>query len=469
MASTSALLCAILTCFLAHSAASSSFVSRRGAQLLLDNRPFYFIGANAYWLMDVAKMSHTRNQVDRFFKYCNSYGLTVVRMWAFNEGCPSAPGVYDPVEMAAFDYIINSAGSHKIKLILALGNTWTAYRSPEDFFLMAGVNPANKTLLDWYGSRPLRDLYKSHITAMVTRKNSLNGLEYREDPTIMMWDVINEPRCPGCTQHWQQQVHLSFLKEMSDYLRAMASKQLTAVGTEGYYMDAAHLPYNPGAGAFCEGEDWIAMSAIGSVDVTTAHIYDRQVEAVPPTWRQPTFEDIMNFFSLSLSSHTDASRAQGKPFVVEEFNLLSTAFSTEQRAQLFQLVYDALVDSAKSGGALAGAMFWNAAIGSDVGDDGYNVYLDVGGGVMPSRRLFGSGAGPGQPVRQAVVANTEGLDAFRGGPQRLECAEAEARSGWLPLWAQSGGRSVSLATYEQRTSHKQVQDIIRQTAGRLPK
>lgn len=30
---------------------------------------------------------------------------------------------------------------------------------------------------------------------VLTRKNSLTGIEYRDDPTIFGWELINEPRC----------------------------------------------------------------------------------------------------------------------------------------------------------------------------------------------------------------------------------------------------------------------------------
>ena len=40
-------------------------------------------------------------------------------------------------------------------------------------------------------------MYESHLSSFPARVNSINGKAYKNDPTIMMWDVINEPRCPG--------------------------------------------------------------------------------------------------------------------------------------------------------------------------------------------------------------------------------------------------------------------------------
>lgn len=30
---------------------------------------------------------------------------------------------------------------------------------------------------------------------VLTRRNTLTGVEYRDDPTIFAWELINEPRC----------------------------------------------------------------------------------------------------------------------------------------------------------------------------------------------------------------------------------------------------------------------------------
>ena len=35
------------------------------------------------------------------------------------------------------------------------------------------------------------------MTAIVLRKNSFTGVVYRDDPTILAWDIANEPSNPG--------------------------------------------------------------------------------------------------------------------------------------------------------------------------------------------------------------------------------------------------------------------------------
>ena len=39
--------------------------------------------------------------------------------------------------------------------------------------------------------------YLDFVTAIVLRKNSITGVLYRDEPTILAWDIANEPSNPG--------------------------------------------------------------------------------------------------------------------------------------------------------------------------------------------------------------------------------------------------------------------------------
>ena len=38
-----------------------------------------------------------------------------------------------------------------------------------------------------------RDAFKDYVKAILTRRNSITGVLYKDDPTIMAWDLANEP------------------------------------------------------------------------------------------------------------------------------------------------------------------------------------------------------------------------------------------------------------------------------------
>ncbi|MGV7428840.1 hypothetical protein PJI19_29255, partial [Mycobacterium kansasii] len=40
-----------------------------------------------------------------------------------------------------------------------------------------------------------QNYFKNFVKTVLTRKNTITGIEYREDPIILAWELINEPRC----------------------------------------------------------------------------------------------------------------------------------------------------------------------------------------------------------------------------------------------------------------------------------
>lgn len=75
------------------------------------------------------------------------------------------------------------------------------HRGPEHYLAWArGVAlplGGGQDVLDFYRDGRARELYRHHIRSILTRANVFNGKKYRDDPAIMAWDVMNEPRCPG--------------------------------------------------------------------------------------------------------------------------------------------------------------------------------------------------------------------------------------------------------------------------------
>jgi len=74
-----------------------------------------------------------------------SYGVTVVRMWAFSletwHGFEPSLGQYNNPEFLLFDYVALSAKKHQIKLIVTLENYWADYGGITGRLKWFGVNP----------------------------------------------------------------------------------------------------------------------------------------------------------------------------------------------------------------------------------------------------------------------------------------------------------------------------------------
>jgi mannan endo-1,4-beta-mannosidase len=46
---------------------------------------------------------------------------------------------------------------------------------------------------DFYRDPKIQRLFRQYLSALANRVNSKNGRKYREDPTIMAWNTMNEP------------------------------------------------------------------------------------------------------------------------------------------------------------------------------------------------------------------------------------------------------------------------------------
>jgi mannan endo-1,4-beta-mannosidase len=101
--------------------------------------------------------------------------------------------------------------------------------------------------------------------------------KYSEDPTIIAWNLINEPRCESwlpankdCNQRVQK-----WLLEMSKHVKSLDKNHLVTIGSEGFYGDSTPklLQYNPQAWAADMGQDFVLNTDIPDVDFATVHAW----------------------------------------------------------------------------------------------------------------------------------------------------------------------------------------------------
>lgn len=451
------------------------FVKVKNFNFVVNGKPFYFVGFNSYWLGDRYRTNWERSIVDRFLADAQKLGLTVARAWAFNTALPRQKNDYDEAQFRGLDYMIAAADKYNIRLVLALGNLWNAFKGPEHFLNYATGSADGKTVLDFYQDRATRDMYKAHISRIVNRVNTITGKRYRDDPTIMAWNVMNEPRCPGCDAK-QQQVHHSWVLEMVRHLKAIDPNHLISLGTEGFFQkreeNAYHL-FNPGAGGQCEGEDWLVLSNIKEIDFSTLHVYERHMESFPQfsgnpkwsKWEKCNFQCYLNWFVEYIDLHERLSlNTTRKPMVLEEFGATWWHTNEGDRKVLFKLVYDKLANSKKIGGSLAGAMFWNAAH-KDMGDyDGYNVYIQkpqyfspdlvfseakmgMGAGIktLPSMSSWSVTRNPYSHEQLSEVGTQQGQEDQEGGVQARRNSVAGRR---LHDMSPNAGRSLMAQALE---------------------
>ncbi|XP_019437008.1 PREDICTED: mannan endo-1,4-beta-mannosidase 2-like [Lupinus angustifolius] len=342
-----------------------SFVGRNGTQFMLDGKAFYVNGWNSYWLMAQSVDEETRPRVREMLKNGADMGLTVCRTWAFNDGDYKAlqisPGRFNEQTFKALDYVIAEARQHGIRLLLSLVNDLNAYGGKNQYVKWAwqegiGISSSNDS---FFFDPSIRSYFKNYIKAVLTRKNTINGIEYRNDPTIFGWELINEPRCmsdlSGDTlQEW--------IEEMSAFVKLIDKNHLLTIGLEGFYgpNDPKDLTVNPEYWASKLGSDFIRNSKTTNIDFTSVHIY-------PDQWfPDQEFEDQLKFVYKWMRSHIeDGDTVLKKPVLFSEYGLSETManFTLSNREKMHKTISDIIYKSAKKNRSGAGALVWQFLVG----------------------------------------------------------------------------------------------------------
>ncbi|GLT41356.1 hypothetical protein SLA2020_154270 [Shorea laevis] len=348
------------------------FVSTNSTRFVVDDgdggkqqSAMYINGWNSYWLMQESVWGQSRSRVSRMLKKGAEMGMTVCRTWAFSDGSgpnslQMAPGVFNERVFRGLDYVIVEARKHGIRLILSLVNNLNAFGGKTQYVRWAkeaGINVSSST--DAFFSHPkIKDYYKGYIKAIVSRKNSLSGVKYSDEPAIFAWELMNEPRCESSSS---APVLQAWITEMAAYIKGLDQKHLVTVGLEGFYgLNASkRLQVNPGKWAASLGSDFIQNSVIKNIDFASVHAY-------PDSWiPDAALEAKAHYLSEWVDSHvSDGDHVLKKPVLFTEVG--SSSHLTQQglydRDILLRTMYDKIYDSAKKGKAGAGALIWQLLV-----------------------------------------------------------------------------------------------------------
>jgi mannan endo-1,4-beta-mannosidase len=307
----------------------SAFVTRHSKDLRLDGKQFRFAGSNNYYLMYKSPL-----MVDDVFADAAAAGFTVLRTWGFldignQDGSNSlrgkADGIYfqywdgdspayndGPDGLQKLDYVLASARTHGIRLIIPLTNNWNDFGGMDQYVRWAGGSFHD----DFYTNPVIRGWYQDWISHVLNRVNSLTGVAYKDDPTVMAWELGNEPRClsagayprsPNCTPA----TLTNWADATSRHLKSVDRNHLVGVGDEGFFCDN---PADPDWTRNCgEGVDTLAFTRLPSIDLMSLHLY-------PDGWNKDlpwTYDWIRR--------HVREADQVGKPVLWGEFGWLNKA------------------------------------------------------------------------------------------------------------------------------------------------
>ncbi|KAH6892378.1 glycoside hydrolase superfamily [Thelonectria olida] len=303
-------------------AAPKGFVTVKGDKFRLNGKDFYFAGSNAYYL----PFSGTQADTEKGLKAAKKAGLNVFRTWGFNDrnattdpnGLPKYggegagdTGVYfqtwkdgkSTIDLAGFDKVVNAASKADMKLIVTLTNNWADYGGMDVYT----VNLGGKYHDDFYRLPKIKKAFKRYVKAMVTR--------YKNSPTIMAWELANEPRCgadgtrnlPRSDSNCSPELLSSWIDEMSAYVKSLDPHHLVTWGGEGgFNRESDDWAYNGS-----DGGDFDQELTLRNIDFGVFHTY--------PDWWSKT----VSWSNQWIRDHAAAGAKARKPVVHEEYGWLT--------------------------------------------------------------------------------------------------------------------------------------------------
>lgn len=334
------------------------FVYRQGEKLMLDGEEFRFLGTNNYYFH-----YKDREMIDDVIEDAVKMGLKVIRIWGFIDGVNNIhdghlmqvePGIYDESGFKKLDYAIKKAGDHGIKLVIVLTNNWDEFGGMNQY--VKWVDGAREHD-DFYKNEEIKQLYKDYINYLINRTNTLTSVKYKDDPTIMAWELANEPRFSSDKSGDKL---ITWISQMSKYIKSIDSKHLVATGDEGF-LNRNSSRYGYGGN---EGVDWERIIKIPTIDYGTYHLY-------PEKWGWK--DDILNSGIEWIKTHLKIAKEVGKPVILEEYGVSVNA--PVDRNYVYAMWNDVVYEN---GGT--GSMFWlltGIDTGSGADEDG--LYPDYDG------------------------------------------------------------------------------------------
>lgn len=347
---------------------NGGFVRHEGTTLTIDGKPYRFVGANLWYGAILASEGQggDRQGLCDELDSLHALGLDNLRVLVGSDGMPGrdkvsptlhqAPGQYNDTILAGLDYLLSEMAKRGMHAVLYLNNAWEWSGGYGYYLEQTGLGKTPlpnvegyKAYCDYVAQFAANDsahrLFYDHVRFIVTRTNRYTGRAYVDDPTIMAWQIGNEPRPFGKPQN---EAFAQWLSEASALIRSLDANHLISVGGEGI--------------VGCEGDTALfeRISADPNIDYITVHIW-------PTTWQWARKDSCQIDVDLAcqksreyMDAHIAVARRLGKPIVIEEFGYPRDNFSFDPASPVTgrDRYYDFILTLCANEPVVAGCNFW---------------------------------------------------------------------------------------------------------------
>ncbi|MDE2183984.1 MAG: mannanase [Alphaproteobacteria bacterium] len=356
---------------------SGDFVQVNGQRLLLRGQPYRFVGTNMWYgaYMGSAGPTGDQERLKRELDALQALGVTNIRVLGASELSPLKNSLkpafrrptppYNEVLLEGLDFFMAEMAKRNMKAVIYLSNFWEwsggfvtyQYWTNGGHYINLG-DPAHPwpefaiLSAEFYVSKPANALYRDYVTTLITRRNTITGVAYRDDPAVMSWQLANEPRPGGNMATANIDSFYSWVSDTSAFIKSLDRNHLVSTGNEGL------------RGCLDSEDVFERLNALQGVDYMTFHIWPLNWSWIDSRNLAQTFEPCESSTKEYIDIHMRAAARVNKPAVAEEFGFVrdgglnAPSAPTTYRDRFYKLIFDAVEDSTKAGGPFAGTNFW---------------------------------------------------------------------------------------------------------------
>jgi mannan endo-1,4-beta-mannosidase len=355
----------------------ADFITTNGTHFSLKGSTYYVVGSNMWYggyLGSTGKVGD-RARLTKELDSLKALGINNLRVLAVSEkselnsavhpATTNGFGQYDEELLAGLDFLVAEMAKRDMSVVIYLNNFWqwsggmTQYMSWIDGKPVQDPNVTNDyesfmaKSASFYQSKKAQTEWRKTIKKIVTRTNTITGKSYINDPTILSWQLANEPRAGNSKANDKEKaIYVKWVNDTAKYIHELDANHMVSTGAEGLmganndeklYSDAHASPY---------------------INYLTYHMWIRNWGWFDQKKPAETWDAGLAKANTYLNQHIDIAKKLNKPIVLEEFGLdrdmgaYDVKSTTHYRDKFYRIVFETLYNRVKAGDAIAGYNFW---------------------------------------------------------------------------------------------------------------
>ena len=351
--------------------AQHEFVTVNGTHFERKGERYVIVGTNFWYGMNLG-VGKGQERLIRELDRLQELGINNLRIMGASEGPDDAPwqmvpslqpepGRYREELWEGLDFLLMEMGKRNMTAVVCLNNFWPWSGGMAQYHHWFGGGeipyppPAEGgTWLKYqlytqrfYRNRAALKAFEAHVKKILLRINSLTGQAYTNDPTIMAWEIANEPR--GILK---KKAYRRFLHQTAGLIKSLDPQHLVTTGSEGKTSSS------------WAGNRFIKDHHSPFIDYATVHIWVQNWGWYDASSPAVSLETAICKAQDYLTQHVAWATQMGKPLILEEFgisrdfNSHDSHSATQYRDQFYQEMFQQVVEYVSEKSPLAGANFW---------------------------------------------------------------------------------------------------------------